>query len=121
MCAAWIPLKRLAKCAVIVRPSTFTRFHRALVRRKYRWLYASGKCGRPGPKGPSKGIIAAVVEMKRRNPRLGCRKLAEQIAYTFGIELNKDVVRRILAKHYDPNSDGEGVSWLAALARISHR
>jgi len=53
--------------------------------------------------------------MKRRNPRFGCRKIAEQIAHTFGIELDKDVVRRILAKHYDPNSDGEGVSWLTAI------
>ncbi len=115
LCAAWIPLKRLAKCAVILKPASFTRFHRALVRYKYRWLYASGKRGRPGPKGPSREIIAAVVDMKRRNPRFGCRKIAEQIAHTFGIELDKDVVRHILAKHYDPNSDGEGVSWLTAI------
>jgi hypothetical protein len=37
-----------------------------------------------------------VVEMKRRNPRFGCLKIAQQIAYAFGVEANKDVVRRIL-------------------------
>ena len=67
------------------------------------------------PRGPTKEVIAAVVEMKRRNPRLGCRKIAEQISHAFGIEIDKDVVRRILAKHYHPNSSGDGVSWLTAI------
>ena len=115
LCAAWIPLKRLAKCAVILKPSSFMRFHQALVRCKYRWLYSSRKRGRPGPKGPTKEVIAAVVEMKRRSPRLGCRKIAEQISHAFGIEIDKDVVRRILAKHYHPDSSGEGASWLTAI------
>jgi len=33
--------------------------------------------------------------MKRRPPRFGCRKIAEQISKAFAIEINKDVVRRI--------------------------
>jgi|GEM_PF-1419841 len=41
LCAWCIPTKRRAKCAVILKPSSFTRFHQALVRCKYRWLYAS--------------------------------------------------------------------------------
>ena len=40
----------------------------------------------PGPKGPSKEVVAAVVEMKRRNPQ-----------------------------HYRPESDGDGISWLTAI------
>ena len=115
LCAAWIPLKRLAKCAVILKPSSVIRFHQALVLCKYRWLYASGKRSRLGLKGPTKEVIAAVVEMKRRNPRLGCRKIAEQISHAFGIEIDKDVVHRILAKHYHPDSIGDGVSWLTAI------
>ncbi len=107
LCAAWIPVKRLAKCAVVLKPSSFTRFHQALVRCKYRWLYSSRKRGRPGPRGPRKEVIAAIVEMKRRNPRFGCPKIAEQIAQTFGIVFDKDTVCRILAKHY--RSDGGGV------------
>ena len=55
-----------------------------------------------------------MVEMKRRNPRLGCRKLAEQIVSAFGVELNKDVVRRILLRYYRPK--GGGPSWLTVIA-----
>ena len=50
--------------------------------------------------------------MKRRNPRFGCRRIAEQIAFTFGVEINKDVVRRVLAKHYRPEPGAGGPSWL---------
>ncbi len=31
----------------------------------------------------------------------------------FGIEIDKDVVRRVLAKHYHPHSGGNGPSWLS--------
>jgi putative transposase len=53
--------------------------------------------------------------MKRRNPRFGCRKIAEQISMAFGIELNKDVVRRILVRFYRPVSGGDGPSWLSVI------
>ena len=33
-----------------------------------------------------------------------CRKIARQLAKCFRVELDKDVVRRVLAKHY--RSDG---------------
>ena len=46
------------------------------------------KAPSPGPKGPSKELIGAVIEMKRRNPRFGCRKIAEQISKAFAIEIN---------------------------------
>ena len=84
--------------AVIPKASTLVRLHQALVKRKYHLLYGSNRPRRPGPKGPSSELIAAVVEMKRRNPRLGCRKIAEQISSAFGLELNKDVVRLCSAK-----------------------
>ncbi|MGO9602969.1 MAG: integrase core domain-containing protein [Candidatus Binataceae bacterium] len=59
--------------------------------------------------------------MKRRNPYFGCRKIAEQIFTAFGIALNKDVVRRILARHYPPRPDGGGPSWLAAIGHTKDR
>jgi putative transposase len=95
--------KRLRKIAVIIKPSTLLRLHQALVKRKCHLLCGSNRARRPGPKGPSSELIAAVVEMKRRNPRWGCRKIAEQISSAFGLEINKDVVRRILvhtARHH---------------------
>jgi len=85
------------------------------VKRKYRLLYSPKKRGRPGPKGPSKELIRAVVEMKRRNPRFGCRKIAEQISMAFGIELHRDVVHRILLRFYSPVPGDDGPSWLTVI------
>ncbi|MEP7244311.1 MAG: hypothetical protein ABI885_11545 [Gammaproteobacteria bacterium] len=62
--------QRLVKVAVAIRPSTLLRFHRALVRRKYQWLFSAKTRHRPGPKGPSKELIAAILEIKRLNPRI---------------------------------------------------
>jgi hypothetical protein len=54
--------------------------------------------------------------MKRRNPRFGCPRIAQQINKTFGIDIDKDVVRRVLAAHYRPSSGGGGPSWLTVLS-----
>jgi len=67
------------------------------------------------------GKIDAVVEMKRRNPYFGCRKIAEQISNAFGIELNKDVVRRILIRDYRPGPDGGRPSWLSVIGQARDR
>jgi transposase InsO family protein len=120
-CTLLVSPGRLGKMAVILKTSTLLRLHRALVKRKYRLLYSSGPRRRPGPKGPSRELIDVVVEMKRRNPYFGCRKIAEQISSAFGIALNKDVVRRILARHYPPGLDGGATSWLAAIGHAKDR
>ncbi len=36
---------------------------------------------KPGPKGPSAELIAAIVEMKCRNPKFGYMKIAVQISH----------------------------------------
>jgi hypothetical protein len=120
-CILLVSPRRLGKMAVILKTSTLLRLHRALVKRKYRLLYSSEPRRRPGRKGPSRKVIEAVVEMKERNPRFGCRKLAEQISSAFGIALNKDIVRRILLRHYPPRRDGGGPSWLAAIGHAKDR
>ena len=112
----WLSPRRRTKVSIVLRPSTFVRFHEALVRCKYRLLYTCKCRARPGPKGPSAELIAAVVEMKRRNPKFGCLKIAQQISHAFGIEVNKDVVRRILQQHCAGLPHGNGPSWLTALA-----
>src|SRR5271169_1792382 len=114
-CALFVSRERLRKMAVILEPSTLLYFHQALVKRKYYLLYNSRKRHRPGPKGPAKELIDAVVEMKRRNPRFGCRKIAEQISSAFGIEINKDVVRRILIRYHRPLPGADGPSWLTVI------
>jgi hypothetical protein len=70
---------------------------------------------KPGPKGPSREVIAAVVDMKQRNPTWGCPRIAQQITSAFDIPMNKDVVRRILAVRYTPKRDAAGPSWLTVL------
>jgi hypothetical protein len=55
------------------------------MRRKYHWLGSSRRKGQPGPKGPSPELIRAVVEMKRRNSRHGCPRIAQQITKAFGL------------------------------------
>jgi len=95
---------RIPKLAVILKPRTLLRFHEALKKCKYRWLFSSGGHRRPGPKGLSKELIDAIVEFKRRNPRVGCPRIALEIAHAFGIDIDKDIVRRVLAKHYRPGA-----------------
>jgi hypothetical protein len=91
---------RIRKVAIALCPSTLFAFHRALVRRKYRRLFSSTPCSRkPGPKGPDEALIQAIVELKSRNPRFGCPRIARIISRTFGIEIDKNVVYRVLAKH----------------------
>src|SRR5450830_355384 len=68
----FVPPSRIPKLAVILKPRTLFRFHEALKKCKYRWLFSSGGHRRPGPQGPSKELIDAIVEIKRRNPRVGC-------------------------------------------------
>jgi hypothetical protein len=90
---------RIAKIALSIRPSTLLNFHRCLVCRKYRRLFSPKKRTKPGPKGTS--------------PRI-----ALIISKTFGIEIDKNVVRRVLVKHYRPESGGGGPSWLTFLGHM---
>jgi hypothetical protein len=55
--------------------------------------------------------------MKQRNPTWGCPRIAQQITLAFGIPMNKDVVRRILAARYHQKPDAAGPSWLTVLGQ----
>jgi len=110
--------RRVRRVAVILKPSTLLRFHEALKNRKYRLIYSSCRSAKPGPKGPSQELIEIIVEMKRRNPRFGCPRIAQQIARAFGIEIDKDVVRRVLAKYHDLRPGDGGPSWLTFLGHM---
>ena len=114
LCALLIRPARLIRSAIVLRPSTLLSLHQALRSRKYRLLFSSQRRGRPGPKGPNKELLEAVVQIKQRNPAWGCPRIAQQIALAFDIPIDKDVVRRILASHYRPKPD----SWGSILANI---
>ena len=76
-----------------------------LKRRKYQLLYSVRRKGKPGPKGPSQELIEAIVELKRRNTRFGCPRIAQEINKVFGVAVDKDVVRRVFEKDYRPGPD----------------
>ena len=108
--------RRIQRAAVIIRPSTLLKFHNLLKQRKYRRLYLSASCKRkPGPNGPSPELIQAIVQLKQRNPRFGCPRIAQQINKAFATHIDKDVVRRVLAAHYRPDPGDNGPSWLTFL------
>src|SRR5437773_3022012 len=117
-CALLMRPSRLIRSAIVLKPSTLLRLHQALRNRKYRRLFSSQQRRRPGPRGPSKELIDAVVQMKQRNPTWGCPRIAQQMALAFDILIDKDVIRRILASHYRPGNDSGGPSWLTFIGHV---
>ena len=115
VCALLIRPVRLIRSAIVLKPSTLLSLHRALTKREYQRLFSSKVPTKPGPKGPSQEVIAAVVDMKQRNPTWGCPRIAQQIALAFGLPINNDVVLRILAVRYRPAPDSAVTSWLTVL------
>ncbi len=103
LCALLVRPARLFRSAITFKPSTLLHLHHALKTRKYRLLFSPRLRKKPGPKGPSQELVEAVIEMKQRNPSWGCPRIAQQIALAFGLQIDKDVVRRILASHYRPS------------------
>ena len=115
VCALFMRPARVIRSAIVLRPSTILDFHRMLRHRKYRLLFSPKRRGPTGPKGPSKALVDAIVEMKRRNPTWGCPRIAHQIALAFAVDIDKDVVRRVLTTYYRPDPGGSGPSWLTFL------
>ena len=111
----------MVRSAIVLKPSTILDFHRHLRTRKYRVLVSPTRRGRPGPKGPSRELVAAIVEMKRRNPRWGCPRITRQIGLAFEVPIDTDVVRRVLATRYRPESNSNGPSWQTFLGHAKDR
>jgi hypothetical protein len=61
--------RRIPKLGALVKPATLFKLHKAFVDRKYR-LLPSSLCRRrkPGPKGPSAELIAAIIELSAATP-----------------------------------------------------
>jgi putative transposase len=62
-CALFIRPSRLVRSAIVLKPSTLLSLHHALKNRKYRVLFYCRRRGNPGPKGPSRDLIEAVVQI----------------------------------------------------------
>jgi len=82
----------------------------------YRGLRASA-FGLPWRAADEK-LIHLIIEMKQRNPGYGYRRIAMQLSNALGIEIDKDVIRRVLTKHYKNNPDDTGPSWLTFIGHM---
>ena len=94
-------------CYSLLAPLTFTAMKEAMTL-VFHLLNAIARLLGPGG-------AKAIVAMKQRNPRFGCPRIARQINLAFGLDIDRDVVRRILAKHYYPDRGKPGPSWLTTL------
>jgi hypothetical protein len=66
-CTLFMNPARVLRSAIVLKPSTLLHLHHVLAKRKYRMLFSRKRTRQPGPKGPNKALIDAVVELKRRN------------------------------------------------------
>jgi len=111
----YINLKRLYRLAILIKPATLLKLHKALVMKKYKCLFSNKNYKKPGRIGPNQEIIDLVLAYKNRNPRFGYLRIAMQISNQFGIKISSDQVRRILNKFYNPSGKNNGPSWLTFL------
>lgn len=117
-CALFMRPIRLVRSAIVLKPSTLLNLHRTLKNRQYHMLFSAKGRSKPGPKGPAKELVDAIVATKERNPSWGCPRIAQQIALAFGISIDKDMVRRVLAAHYRPVPHSGGPSWLTFIGHL---
>ena len=115
LCTLFMRPARVVRSAIVFKPSTLLHLHSVLSKRKYRMLFSSKRWHRPGPKGPEQRSHRRRCRNETAQPGWGCPRIAQQISLAFGVEIDKDVVRRILSIHYRPESDSGGPSWLTFL------
>jgi hypothetical protein len=122
VCALLIRPGRLIRSVIVLKPSTLLSLPRALTKRDISpELFSPQVRKKPGRTGPPLEVMAAVVDMNQRNPTWGCPRIAQQLALAFGIPINKDVVRRMLAARDQPKPDPAGPSWLTVLGHAKDR
>jgi putative transposase len=104
--AAACQLPRPLRDARLVTPRTLLRWHRALVRRK--WRQPSVRRGRPPL---TVEVEELVLRLARENPRWGYRRICGELG-KLGLEVSPTSVRRLLARtHLGPAPRREGPSW----------
>ena len=81
LCALLIRPARLIRSAIVLKPSTLLNLHRTLRNRKYRLLFSPKRRRKPGPKGPSRELIEAVVQQNSAIPPGAVRELLSRLPW----------------------------------------
>jgi transposase InsO family protein len=106
LAAAACHLARPSRGARLVTPRTLLRWHRALVRRK--WRQPPNRRGRPPV--PAE-VRALVLRLARENPRWGHRRISGELA-RLGFGVSPSTVRRLLARAgFGPAPRSSGPGW----------
>jgi putative transposase len=104
--AAACHMPRPSRGARLVTPRTLLRWHRALVRGK--WRQPPGRRGRPPV--PAE-VRALVLRLARENPRWGHRRISGELA-KLGLPVSPSTVRRLLVRPgLGPAPRRSGPSW----------
>src|SRR5436305_12920729 len=90
LAAAAIHLPRPQRTLLLVTPRTLLRWHRALVRRK--WRQPAGRAGRPQL---SPEIRELVLRLAHENPRWGHRRICGELR-KLGFKISPTSIRRLL-------------------------
>jgi transposase InsO family protein len=106
LAAAAVHLPRPQRSMLLVTPRTLLRWHRALVRRK--WRQPSGVVGRP-PLSPE--IRELVLRLARENPRWGHRRICGELR-KLGFAVSATSIGRLLSRAgLEPAPRRGGPSW----------
>jgi len=71
------------------------------VTRKYSRLYSNKVVKKSGRKSPDQTIVDLIINMKKCNPTIAYGRIAMQVYETFGIEISRFAVGRIMRKNSD--------------------
>jgi len=121
LAAGFITQTRLHKIAIVLKPATLLKFHKVLVERKYKFLYSKKGNKKLGRKGPTQKMADLVIEIKKRNPRYGYRRMSMQIYQSFGITISCFAVGRIIRTRHTqpPGGNNDGPSWLTFIGNTA--